>query len=119
MTVSARSSTLREYRGEYATVEAFLPWRAIEKATMVIEDDYREREGLGPRVYKSIAAVPVTRDELAYGSLSIDCTIAFAFSGRRRLIFYQVRPYLSLLALTYGPSSITHPCQINPARLNP
>jgi hypothetical protein len=117
MIVSARSVSVREHKGGYEISEHFLPWRAIANATMVIENNYQQRENLGPRDYKSIAVVPVTRGGLALGSLSIDCTTSFAFSGRRLLIFYQVRPYLSLLAQTYSMSATTHACLLNPAQI--
>lgn len=117
MVVSARSTCVRPIPMEYAAVDAFLPWRAIKNSSMEVEDNYREREGLGKRPYKSVVAIPVIRGKHAYGSLSIDCTVPYAFSGRKLHIYCQVRPYISLLALTYPPASPYNECSFNPAHL--
>lgn len=114
MEVSARSDPIRNLK-RYEAVDAFLPWRAIATGKIEVEHDYHEREGLGPRSYRSIIVMPVTRNDRAYGSLSIDCTVAYAFYGHEPRIAFQVRPYLSLLALTYGDSSPYHECAFDPA----
>ncbi len=115
MTVVARSDSRRNLGREYDSVSGFAPWQAIKTASIVIEDDYREREGIGPRSYRSIAAIPVTRANQAVGCLSIDCTASYAFYGRQTVVLYQVRPYLALLSLTFGPSSLYHECFFEPA----
>ena len=114
MRVVARSDDRRPIPVEYPAVDGLLPWRAIKNARMEVEDNYQEREGIGAREYKSIIAIPVTKDGCAYGSLSIDCTMSYAFNGRKEKIYYQVRPYTSLLALTFGSSSPYYECFIKP-----
>lgn len=114
MEVVTRSDPIRNLK-KYDAVDAFLPWRAIVTGRIEVDHDYHEREGLGPRSYRSIIVMPVTRNDRAYGSLSIDCTTTYAFYGHEPRIAFQVRPYLSLLALTYGDSSTYHECAFDPS----
>jgi GAF domain-containing protein len=104
MIVEARSDRLRERRS-YVVNNTFLPWRAICDGRMVIEHTYAPSEEIGTRPYRSIVALPIISSDRRVGSLSIDCTTEYAFYGHEERILYQVRPYLSLLALTYGDAS--------------
>jgi hypothetical protein len=117
MVVVTRSNNLRGLNQSYDSVEDFAPWRAVKRADIVVENDYVERAGIGPRPYRSIIVIPITKDGRAYGSLSIDCTTPYAFYGRELQIYYQVRPYVALLALTYGAKSPYHECFFDPAHL--
>ncbi len=117
MVAVARSDNLRPLNTEYPTTEEFVPWRAIKNATLEVEDNFRVSDGGPPRGYRSIVAVPVTRAGRAYGAVSIDCTTAYAFSGRQVRVLYQIRPYIALIALTYGDSSLHYECQFNPAHV--
>jgi hypothetical protein len=110
MGISARSDTIRPVGTTYACSDVFLPWRAIKCNSLVVEDDFKERTETGHRKYKSIVAIPINRAGVAYGSLSIDCKVAYAFSGRKSTLAMQVRPYMAVLALTFPPGGIYHEC---------
>lgn len=108
MEVATRSDGIRDLGVLYESVDAYLPWRAIRNRKIEVDHDYREREATGPRPYRSIIAAPVTRGRQAFASLSIDSTSAFAFYGNEERVAFQIRPYLSLLSLTFGPMSPYH-----------
>jgi hypothetical protein len=114
MIVKARSNALRPTGREHVVDEDLLMWRAIGSGGIEVENDFRRLKPELKKPYRSIVAIPVTKDGMAYGGLSIDCTTAYAFYGHRRLIFCQVRPYVAHLALTFGPGSPYHECRFYP-----
>ncbi len=117
MMVAERSDPKRGRYKKYECNDGFLPWMAIKTASILVEHDYREREGLGKRSYRSIVTVPITKEGIAYGSLSVDCGAAFAFWGYKKQIAFQLRPYISLFALTFSKSDTTIPCLFEAAHV--
>ena len=108
--VIARSDPKRALYKKYDCNDGFLPWTSIKTASILVEHNYREREGLGKRDYRSIVAVPITKEGKAFGSLAVDCGASFAFFGYKKQIAFQLRPYISLLALTFSKSDSTIEC---------
>jgi hypothetical protein len=114
MTVVARSKEVRRPNTEHPADESFLAWQAIHNGRIAVADNYREVNRAKRPDYRSIVAIPVIKGEVAYGSLSIDSTEAYAFCDRDWHIYCQCRPYISLLALTFGDSSPYHECRFIP-----
>lgn len=97
---------LRSLSGPTPASKAVVPrsrWR-------IASSPPRSRSGLGKKDYRSIVAVPITKEGAAYGSLAVDCGSTFAFYGYKKQIAYQLRPYISLLALTFVKGETTIPC---------
>ncbi|MDB5349330.1 MAG: hypothetical protein JWN86_577 [Planctomycetota bacterium] len=116
MKVVARSDPRRPSPRTHLAADDLLVWRAICTGAIVIEDDLRVSEPEKNRPYRSIAAIPVTKGEFAFGGLSIDCEKAYAFYGEKDRVFCQCRPYIALLALTFSEASPYHKCQIYPPK---
>lgn len=114
MIVTARSDGIRPTGAEHVATEDLLAWRAIRSGGIEVENDMRRAYPRSRKPYRSVVAIPVTRDEVAYGGLSIDCSVPFAFYGHRRRIYCQCRPYIALLSLTFGDSSPYHECRFSP-----
>ena len=91
-----------------------MAWRAIRTGGVEIEDDMRRSQPGLDKPYRSVVAIPVTKGEAAYGSLSIDSTEPYAFYGQKLRIYVQCRPYIALLSLTFGEKSPYHECRFSP-----
>ena len=114
MSVVARSDNRRPFPRTYEATDDLLVWKAIRSGAIEIEDDLSVSEPKKKRHYRSIAAIPVTKGENAYGGLSIDCEKAYAFYGERERVYCQCRPYIALLALTFEETSPYYQCQLYP-----
>lgn len=115
--VAARSIRSRDWRVEYSA-DDLLAGSAIGGAKLVIEDDARRNNwrGLGPKDYRSILAIPVTRNGRAYGALSLDAALPFVFFGRARDIAVEMETYVALLALTFRSRALSLRCEYEAAR---
>lgn len=112
MVVVARSSMERP-DGKLHDREGLVAWRAIKHGRFEVVDDISvdprfERPQV--RNYRTIAAVPVTADGKAYGAISLDCEVPYAFYGKAADIAIQLEPYAAVLALTYRVEDAHHEC---------
>jgi len=113
MRVTCRSNPSRDLGIQYP-VDNLVAWAAIrDRRISVVEDVDRDQrwEQIKHRPYRTIAAVPVTADGRAYGGLSLDSEIAYAFFGRSADIALQIEPYAAVLALTYAKDATYSDCR--------
>jgi GAF domain-containing protein len=119
MTVVARSTRERYVDVTYPS-DRLVSWDAIQNGRVAIADDVKTDprwQNLGGKSYRSVAAIPIYREGKAYGALSIDCEMPYAFLSREADIALQVEPYVAVLTLTYPEGSCSMDCKYNPTHL--
>jgi len=119
MSVVARSSRARPVDVQYPS-DRLVAWDAIRNGAIAIVDDIRDDgrwQAMGERSYRTVCAIPLTRAGKAYGALSMDSEMAFAFYGRSADIAIQVEPYLAVLVLTYPDESVSTECKYDPTHI--
>ncbi len=120
MEVLARSEEHRFVSGAiHKVTQQFGPWRAIEESQLVIEDDVKNDprwpENQRPP-YRSILVLPLVRYNKAYGALTVDCTLPYAFASNSLNLEILVQPYVALLSSTFGPNNFFRVCTYSPPR---
>ena len=78
----------------------------------VCHDTHRDPRWNGkPTRYRTVFAVPVSVDNLAFGSLCIESSKPYGFIGRTKNLNALAQPYLALLALTFPEDGIHLECE--------
>jgi putative methionine-R-sulfoxide reductase with GAF domain len=93
--------------------DRLLGWDAIRNGRIALVDDIRNDlrwQVVRERSYRTVIAVPLTKGGRAYGAISLDSEVAYAFAGRTAEIAIQLQPYIALLVLTYPADAVSTEC---------
>ncbi len=119
MVVVARSTSEREL-GMYYTDENSVAFASIREAAPVVEDDVRRSlrfAKLGPKPYRSVLGVPISRKGRAFAGIAIDSDRVYAFFGRGPGIAVEIEQYIGLLSMTYLDDANSVECAYDPRSL--
>lgn len=113
MLVEARSTRERPVAVSYPK-DQLVAWEAIRNGHIVTVDDVSQDsrwDPMGTRRYRAVVAVPVTRGGKAFGAVSIDSELTYAFFGRSAELSIHLEPYVALMSQTFKDSDRSIDCK--------